>query len=113
MTITINETDFEAAELNVKRADRCTSIRYNTQGDMLIDLVNKKYELDVTFGLLSESEMSELRSLCGEIFVSVSFPAPDGVTTAEFHISEEPAPCISIINGVKTYSAVKLKFLEK
>ena len=114
MTITINQTEFDnVTELNVRRETRRTDIRYNTQGDMLIDLVNRKYVLEATFGLLSESEMKALRELCGEIFVSVTFPSPEGTVTADFHIPEEPAPVVTETNGVRTYGGVKLKFLQK
>ena len=114
MTITINETAFDSVtELNVRRETRRTDIRYNTQGDMLIDLVNRKYVLEATFGLLSESKMKTLRELCAEVFVSVTFPSPEGTVTADFHIPEEPAPIVTETNGVRTYGGVKLKFLQK
>ena len=114
MTIKINETTFDSVtELNVRRETRRTDIRYNTRGDMLIDLVNRKYVLEATFGLLSESEMKALRELCAEVFVSVTFPSPEGTVTAEFHIPEEPAPVVTETNGVRTYGGVKLKFLQK
>ena len=114
MTITINETAFDSVtELNVRRETRRTDIRYNTQGDMLIDLVNRKYVLEATFGLLSDSEMKTLREICAEVFVSVTFPSPEGTVTADFHIPEEPAPIVTETNGVRTYGGVKLKFLQK
>lgn len=114
MTITINETTFDnVTDLNVRRETRRTDIRYNAQGDMLIDLVNRKYVLEVAFGLLTEDEMNTLRALCAEIFVSVTFPAPEGTVTADFHIPEEPAPVVTEINGTRTYGSVKLKFLQK
>ena len=51
MEITINDTVFDnVTELNIQRAARRTELRYNTQGDLLIDLVNRKYEVDVIFG---------------------------------------------------------------
>ena len=54
MTITIDKTVFNnVTELNAKRELRRTDIRYNTQGDMLIDMVCRKYALEVTFGLLT------------------------------------------------------------
>lgn len=114
MTITINETSFDSVtSLSVKREARRTDIRYNTQGDMLIDLVNRKYVLEAAFGLLSEKEMKKLRELCADIFVSVTFPSPEGSVTADFHIPDEPAPVVAEINGTRTYSGVKLKFIQK
>lgn len=79
MTIWINNIGFNSVtELSAKRELRRTDIRYNTQGDMLIDLVNRKYRLTVRFGLVTSKELEQLRSLTKEIFVTVKFPAPEG-----------------------------------
>ncbi len=110
MTIWINNIGFNSVtELSAKRELRRTDIRYNTQGDMLIDLVNRKYRLTVRFGLVTSKE----------IFVTVKFPAPEGesadggLVTGEFHISDEPAPTVTTVNGVTMYGGVELVMLQK
>ena len=109
MTIWINNIGFNSVtELSAKRELRRTDIRYNTQGDMLIDLVNRKYRLTVRFGLVTSKELEQLRSLTKEIFVTVKFPAP-----GEFHISDEPAPTVTTVNGVTMYGGVELVMLQK
>lgn len=114
MRITINDTVFDKiTELNIERDTRRTELRYNTQGDLLIDLVNRKYEVDVVFGLLTENELKELRRLTAEIFVTVKLEAPEGEITEEFHVSDEPAPTITEVNGVIMYSGVKLHLKQK
>lgn len=114
MKITINSIVFDkVTELSAKRETRRTEIHYNTQGDMLIDLVNRKYRLTVLFGLLTENELAQLRELSQEIFVTVTFPAPEGEVTADFHIAEEPAPAVTTVNGVVMYGGVKLVMLQK
>ena len=114
MEITINDTEFDnVTELNIQRAARRTELRYNTQGDLLIDLVNRKYEVDVIFGLLTEKELKALREAASEIFVTVRLDAPEGEITEEFHISDEPAPTVTRINGVVMYSGVKLHLKQK
>ncbi len=114
MEITINDTVFDnVTELNIQRAARRTELRYNTQGDLLIDLVNRKYEVDVIFGLLTEKELKALREAASEIFVTVRLDAPEGEITEEFHISDEPAPTVTRINGVAMYSGVKLHLKQK
>ena len=114
MPITIDKTAFNnVTELNAKRELRRTDIRYNTQGDMLIDMVCRKYALEVTFGLLTENELKTLRDLSQRIFVSVKFSAPEGEVTADFHISDEPAPELTVVNGVKMYGGVKLTMKQK
>lgn len=114
MTIAIdNEAFSNVAELHVDRELRKTEVRYNTQGDMLIDMVARKYALEVTFGLMTEKELRKLRRMCESIFVSVTFDAPEGKVTADFHISNEPAAEVKSINGVKMYGGVKLIMKQK
>ena len=95
MTIWINDIEFnKVTELSVDRETRRTSIHYNTQGDMLIDLTE-------------------------EIFVTVKFPAPEGTSdsnntiTADFHIADEPAPAVTVVNGVTLYGGVELVMQQK
>ncbi len=114
MTIAINDTIFtKVTALSADRETRRTEINYNTQGDMLIDLVNRKYRLKVLFGLLTEQELKTLRALTKEIFVKVNFFSPEGVTEEEFHIINEPAPVVTEVNGVRMYAGVELEFLQK
>lgn len=115
MIITINGTRFDmVTALSADRVTRRTDINYNTQGDMLIDLVSRKYRLRVLFGLMTEDELNALRELTREIFVTVVFPSPEGGDTeGEFHISEEPAPAVTVVNGVRMYGGVELVMLQK
>ena len=65
------------------------------------------------FTLLTEKELKRLRNVTENIFVTVSFPAPEGQVTAEFHVSGEPAPVVTTVNGVTMYSGVELTLLQK
>lgn len=114
MKITINDEVFSnVTELRVDRELRKSEVRYNTRGDMLIDLVARKYALSVSFGLMTESDLKKLRKLSQEIFVSVTFHAPEGDVTADFHISNEPAAEVKSVNGVRLYGGVKLEMKQK
>ena len=114
MTITINGTQFDkVTSFSADRETRRTVINYNTQGDLLIDLVNRKYKLKVLFGLLTEDELKSLRELTKEIFVTVEFPSPEGSVATEFHIVNEPAPAVTEINGVRMYGGTELIMLQK
>lgn len=113
MTILIGAEEFNCSAINVKRELRRTDINYNTQGDMLIDMVRRKYCLEVTFGLLTEYEVNLLRSCCEQIFVTVGFYAPEGFIEKDFHVMNEPAPEIMTVNGVRMYGGIKLVFKEK
>lgn len=114
MRITINDEVFNnVTELRADREIRKTEVRYNTRGDMLIDLVARKYALEVSFGLMTDYELKRLRQLSNEIFVSVTFDAPEGKVTADFHISKEPAAEVKTVNGVRMYGGVKLVMKQK
>lgn len=114
MKITINNEVFDnVTELRTDRELRRSEVRYNTRGDLLIDMVVRKYSLEVTFGMMTEHELKRLRKLSQNIFVSVTFNAPEGRITADFHISDEPAAEVKTVNGVKIYGGVKLKMKQK
>ena len=114
MKITINDEIFtNVTELHADRELRKTEVRYNTRGDMLIDMVARKYALRVSFGLMTETELKKLRALAQNIFVSVTFDAPEGRVTADFHISDEPAAEVKTVNGVKMYGGVTLLMKQK
>lgn len=114
MKITINDEVFNnVTELRVDRELRQSEVRYNTRGDMLIDMVTRKYRLEVSFGSMTENELKRLRRLSENIFVSVTFDAPEGAITADFHISDEPAAEIKTVGGVRMYGGVKLVMKQK
>lgn len=114
MKITINDEVFNnVTELHVNRELRQSEVRYNTRGDMLIDMVTRKYRLEVSFGLMTENELKKLRQLSEEIFVSVTFDAPEGKVTADFHISDEPAAEVKTIGDVRMYGGVQLVMKQK
>lgn len=114
MKITINDEVFtNVTELHVDRELRKSDIRYNTRGDILIDVVSRRYLLTVVFGLMTEPELKKLRRLTREIFVSVSFHAPEGNITEDFLVSNEPAAEIKTVNGIRMYGGVKLEMKQK
>lgn len=114
MKITINDEVFNnVTEFHVDRELRRSEVRYNTRGDMLVDLVARKYKLEVTFGMMTQNELKKLRELTEEIFVSVTFDAPEGEVTADFHVSDELACEVKTIGDVKMYGGVKLTMKQK
>lgn len=94
---------------NIKK----TPVSGREEGYRLKLIANRKYRLTVLFGLLTEKELKQLRALTREIFVTVKFQAPEGEVTEEFHISDEPAPAVTVVNGVTVYGGVKLTMQQK
>ena len=114
MKITINDEEFtNVTELRVDRELRQSDLRYNAFGDLLIDVVSRKYLLSVTFGLMTETELRKLRRLTRNIFVTVDVHAPEGDISEQFHISNEPAAELKTVNGVRMYGGVKLEMKQK
>ena len=114
MTIYINGTAFDKVTvLSADRETRRTEINYNTQGDMLIDLVNRKYRIEAVFGLLTEGELARIRGQTADIFVRVRLNAPEGEIDEDFHVANEPAPKLTYVNGVAMYGGVKLVMRQK
>lgn len=114
MKITINDEEFtNVTELHVDRELRKSDLRCNTFGDLLIDVVARKYSLSAAFGLMTEQELKKLRQLTKNIFVTVSFHAPEGEVTEQFHISNEPAAEVKTVNGAKMYGGVILEMKQK
>lgn len=114
MKITINDVEFSnVTELHINRELRQSDVRCNVLGDLLIDVVARKYALSVSFGLMTETELKRLRQLTENIFVTVSFPAPGGQVTSSFHISDEPTAEVKTVNGVKMYGGVRLEMKQR
>lgn len=114
MKITINDEEFaNVTELHVDRELRQSDLRYNAFGDLLIDVVARKYSLSVTFGLMTENELKKLRQLTRNVFVTVNFHAPEGDISEKFHISNEPSAELKTVNGVRMYGGVKLEMKQK
>ena len=114
MTVKLNDISFDkVTELRADRIARRTEVRYNTQGDLLIDLVNRKYEAEIVFALLTEQELKTLREVTGGIFVKAQFPAPEGDVCGDFYVAEEPAPTVTQVGSVTMYGGVKLRLIQK
>jgi hypothetical protein len=99
----------------VTRTTRNTAIEYNANGDMLIDLVNRKNKLTVYLGDLSDEELQTFADELNNVFFEAEFYSPyDGaVITADFHMTEQPAQIDYILDDVIYYKALKLEMEER
>lgn len=96
------------------RVTRNTRTEYNANGDLLIDLVSRKYKLTVYLGQLDASEMQRLLQETEAAFFTVAFYSPVyGEIERQFHLEEQPAEIEYTADGKPVYGALKLLLEEK
>jgi hypothetical protein len=97
-----------------QRNARNTKTEYNANGDMLIDMVNRKFTLTVYLGQLTQEEMAQLYEKTEPVFFPVSFFSPfHGAIQREFFLSCQPAHLDFTYGGQVYYKATKLVLEEK
>lgn len=96
------------------RITRNTRTEYNANGDLLIDLVSRKYRLTVYLGQLDAAEMERLLLETEDVFFTVAFYSPVyGEVERQFHLEEQPAEIEYTAEGKPVYGALKLVLEEK
>lgn len=96
------------------RKTRNAKAEYNANGDLLIDLVSRKYTLTVYLGILTSDEMRRILAETENVFFSVSFYSPIyGEVQRVFHLAEQPAEVLYDAGGVPAFAATKLVLEEK
>jgi hypothetical protein len=93
---------------------RGAKITYNANGDMLTDLLPRKYHITAHLEKLSRTQLSGIYSLTEENeFFTVTFLAPNGIQDKVFFLEEKPAE-IDFIHGEECYyKDLKLELEEK
>lgn len=98
----------------VNRVARQTKVEYNANGDMMIDLVNRKHKLTVYLGRLDSSEFEMIQEATGKVFFEVTFASPyTGRTTADFHVSTQPAEIDMKHGDTVYYKALCIEMEER
>lgn len=92
---------------------RRTEIEYNTKGDLLIDLVARKYTLKIGFGVLSSAEVAIVREKTEGVFCEVIFPYGSETITRDFHVISTPFSFLCENSDGKYYSDIELVLEEK
>ena len=96
------------------RITRNTNAEYNANGDLLIDMVSRKYKLTVYLGQLDVTEMERLLQETEDVFFTVAFYSPVyGEIQRQFHLAEQPAEIEYTAEGKPVYGALKLVLEEK
>lgn len=94
---------------------RNTKLEYNANGDLIIDMVSRKYTLTIYLGMLTAEEMQWLSAQTSEIFLSVRFfsPVDNAEITRQFHMAEQPARVTYLQGEDPIYEALKITLEEK
>lgn len=96
------------------RETRKTKTEYNANGDMLIDMVNRKYTLTVYLGQLTAEEAQKIYAATEPVFFPVTFYSPTfGEIQRYFHLKEQPSEIAYRHGGEYAFKAVKLVLEER
>lgn len=84
-------------------------------GDMIGDLVAIKYTLDCEWPPLSREQAAVVDAAVTPAFFNVTFtdPGSNSRVTKRMYAGTPTYPVYSYVNGVKTYSGVKVTLIQK
>lgn len=100
---------------SAERKTRNTKTDYNANGDLLIDMVSRKFTLTVELGPMNVAQAQTLMELTSPVFFDVTFfSAADGnYITRKFHLAEQPSRVLYSAMGLPVYSGCTLTLEEK
>lgn len=97
----------------VDKAIRRTDVKYNANGDMLVDMVSRKYQLTVYLGMMSDEEYRSFMQETEDIFFTVTFYCPlYGEMTKQFFLKARPARMNLFYRQTPYYEATVLQLEE-
>lgn len=84
-------------------------------GDMIGDLVAIKYTLDCEWPPLSRAQAAVIDAAVSPAFFNVTFtdPGSNSRVTKRMYAGTPTYPVYSYVNGVKTYSGVKVTLIQQ
>lgn len=86
----------------------------NANGDMVRDRITTKRKLELSWGLLTQSEISEILNAVSEEFFSVDYPDPlTGQRTATFYAGDRSSPAYSFDDDFKPWSGLSFNLIER
>lgn len=86
----------------------------NAAGDTVIDVINKKHKVYITFRHTTGAEMQELLSAIGDYVVTVSFrnPTNSALTTITAYTGTPEPDYYTIQPNMVVYKPMSLNFIE-
>jgi len=98
----------------VERYARNKDVKYNANGDMMIDIVTRKYKLILEFAPLDEVQTRKIMDFTEKIFFDVSFICPHkGEITRTFHVENEPMKFLKHFENSFYFENLVLELVER
>lgn len=84
-------------------------------GEMVGDIVTRKWKLQIEFAPLSDAQVSKLEGLIDPAFFDVTFRSPrtGENTTVSMYAGTPSYPVYSYVNGLPRYLGVTVDLIEK
>lgn len=101
-------SNFQIGIMDISKAER------NAKGNLIIERINTKRKLELSYGYLSAAALSTLLTAISGTTFSVSYPdAQTGASrTGTFYVGDRSAGAIDIQSGVVRYKDVKFNLIE-
>lgn len=87
----------------------------NAKGDMIIDLINTKYKIEVEWPTMDQATMSRLLSaLESKVTFQVEFidPITGNMKTSTFYKGDRNIPMMDFLNGKARWKNFKINLIE-
>lgn len=86
----------------------------NANGDMVRDRVAVKRKLEMSWGMLTQSQMAQILNAVSNVFFSVEYPDPIlGQRTSTFYVGDRSSPAYSFNEKLKPWSGLTLNLVER
>lgn len=103
----------KVVSFSADRKTRGSRVNYNCNGDMLIDMVARKFTLTVVLGELTAEELGAVFKETEGVFFNVTFyAAAYGEVQRKFHLAEQPEQIDFNSGGKAYYKATRLVLEE-
>ncbi|WP_053983432.1 DUF6711 family protein [Niameybacter massiliensis] len=112
--IRINGVDVQTPSSYMVNIMDITKSERNAKGNMQIDLINTKYKLELTWSLLTQTQITKiLDALEARVTFEVTFVSPTGSKlTRTFYKGDRSAPLLDYLDGQARWKDFKVNLIE-
>ena len=95
--------------MNITKSER------NAAGKMIMEIIAVKRKLEMSWGILTSQETSDLLNAVSGTFFTVEYPDPQtkNINTGEFYVGDRVAGMVSFNKGVPSWSGMKFNLIER